>query len=302
MISPAVTVHMRQFRQNGLMADRAAFPPTGRSIQLSVSGQQARIVPDEHDDGWVLEIGGKVQSHVDVADPTRIRYEYLARMANVLDACWPPARPVRILHLGAGALTLQRYLQLTRPDSAQTVIELERELPTLVASELALPAGTDLHVIIGDARAELADLHEQRFDAVVLDIDTGAEAAEHLTGEEFYGELLDVLAEQGVLLINIGDDTGLRFLARQARALESATAEAGLSGVWMLAETSMLERLQAGNAVLAAGGALTTSEPEALRSGLLAAGPHPASVLDPAQTAALATGIGQEHRGPPETA
>jgi hypothetical protein len=267
--------------------------PTGRTIQLGVSGEQARIIPDEHDDGWVLEIGGAVQSHVDLADPTRIRYEYLRRMANVLDAGWPRAAPLRILHLGGGALTLPRYVQATRPGSAQTVVDLDRELPSLVASELPLPEGTDLRVVIGDARTELAHLADERYDAVVLDIATGEDAAAHLTGAEYYGELLGHLTEHGVLLVNIGDDTGLRFLARQARSLEDAAAGAGLSGAWALADANLLERLDTGNVVLAAGGALAVQDPEALRSRLQAAGPHPAAVLDPSQTAGLAARIGR---------
>ncbi|XKH53743.1 fused MFS/spermidine synthase [Citricoccus nitrophenolicus] len=275
-----------------MMADPDAFHPTPRSLHLSVSGEQARIRPDEHDEGWVLEISGAVQSHVDLHDPTRIRYEYLRRVANVLDAGWPSHRPLRILHLGAGALTLPRYVQLTRPSSVQTVVDLNRELPTLVCSALPLPEGTDLTVIIGDARAELARLEGQEFDAVVLDIYTSVDAAAHLTGSEFYGELLGHLAESGVLLVNIGDDTGLRFLARQARALESAAAGAGLTGAWTLADATMLDRLQAGNAVLAAGSALDGQDQAGLHTRLLAAGPHPAAVLAPEQTAALAARIG----------
>lgn len=273
------------------MTSRDSATPTGRSIQLSESGERARIIQDEHDDGWVLEIGGAVQSHVDLADPTRIRYEYLRRMANVLDACWPPAARIRILHLGAGALTLPRYVQATRPGSVQTVVDLDRELPSLVASELPLPEGTDLTVVIGDARDGLAHVSQERFDAVVLDIATAEDAAAHLTGREYYGELLGRLTEHGVLLVNIGDDAGLRFLGRQSGALEEAATEAGLTGAWALADANLVERLDTGNVVLAAGGALAAQGPEELRSRLLAAGPHPAAVLDPSQTAALAARI-----------
>ncbi|WP_313823690.1 fused MFS/spermidine synthase [Citricoccus sp.] len=213
-------------------------------------------------------------------------------MANVLDAAWPDHRPLRILHLGAGALTLPRYVQQTRPGSVQTVVDLDRELPTLVCSALPLPEGTDLTVVIGDARAELTRLEGRRFDVVILDIYTAVDAAVHLTGSEFYGELLGLLLESGVLLVNIGDDTGLRFLAGQAQALENAAAHAGLSGAWTLADATMLDRLQAGNAVLAAGAALDGQDQADLRTGLLTAGPHPAAVLDPEQTAALAARIG----------
>lgn len=269
------------------MDSQRAPGPTGRSIQLGISGEQARIIPDEHDDGWVLEIGGAVQSHVDLADPTRIRYEYLRRMANVLDASWPAAAPIRILHLGAGALTLPRYVQATRPGSVQTVVDLDRELPSFVTAELPLPEGTDLTVVTGDARDALGQVPAGPVDAVVLDIATAAPGAEHLTGARYYAELLERLTADGVLLVNIGDDSGLRFLGRQARALEEAAAEARLAGAWALADAALLERLGTGNVVLAAGGAFSAQDPEGLRARLLAAGPHPAAVLDPTQLAGL---------------
>lgn len=259
-------------------------PATSRTIQLSVTGQQARIVPDEHDDGWVLEVGGHIQSHVDLTDPTRIRYEYLARMAALLRTSFPPGEPISIAHLGAGALTLPRFLQATRPGSEQLVIELERELTSLVTTELPLPAGTDLTVIVGDARTELAALAPRQFDAVVLDIYTGEGTVEHLTGQDFYTELLDRLTARGLLLINVGDDAGLSFFARQAHALERATAQAGMTGAWTLADHNLVRRRDTGNLVLAAGPALSARPPEETQSVLLAAGPHPAAVLTPPET------------------
>lgn len=268
----------------------ATHSPSGRTVQLSVSGQQARIVPDEHDDGWVLEIGGMIQSHVDLQDPTRIRYEYLARMAALLDHAFPQREPISVLHLGAGALTLPRYVQATRPGSAQVTVELERELPSLVIAELPLPAGTELEVVIGDARAELAELSPRRFDAVVLDIYTGEGEVEHLTGTDFYAELMAALTERGLLLVNVGDDTGHRFYALQAAAVEQAATGAGLTGAWTLADANLIERREAGNLVLAAGPALgstDTDQLDALRADLLGAGPHPAAVLNPADTADL---------------
>ena len=43
------------------------------------------------------------------------------------------------------------------------------------------------------------------FDAVVLDIGTGEEGAEHLRGAVFYGELLELLTAGGVLLAGEAD-------------------------------------------------------------------------------------------------
>lgn len=152
----------------------SALPPASqRSVQLAFSDQPAWIVKDEVDGGWVLQIGGAEQSHVDLADPTHIVHEYLLRMTHVLDAFRPAREPIRIAHLGAGALTLARYVQTTRPGSAQLTIEIERELPTLVTTALPLPVGTDLEIVIGDAREELAAMDGRRFDALVIDVFSG---------------------------------------------------------------------------------------------------------------------------------
>ena len=39
------------------------------------------------------------------------------------DLAFPPGEPLRVLHLGGGALTLPRYLQHTRPASRQLVAD-----------------------------------------------------------------------------------------------------------------------------------------------------------------------------------
>ena len=283
-----------------------------RTVQLSASGQEAMILPAEFGTGVELAIGGAVQSHVDPDDPRLVRYEYLRRIATVFDVAGAPGAPLRTLHLGAGALTLPRYLQATRPGSEQLVVDLDRELVDFVVGALPLPAGTRLESIVGDARMVAVDLlmEGERFDAVVLDIGTGEDGAEHLRGTEFYAELLGLVgvgadaagggeaeAEGGVLLVNIGDDPGLRFLGTQIRALDEAARAGGPGdraagtgsggaglGVWTLADAGMLERRAAGNAVLAVGPGLDEVMAERLR----AAGPHPAAVLNPAESRELA--------------
>src|SRR5699024_7729326 len=203
---------------------------------MNTFSERIRIVPSGYDDGWILEIDGDVQSHVDLHDPGLIRFEYLRRIGNVLDLCWPEGEPIRLLHLGAGALTLTRYEQATRPGSHQTVIELDPDLIRLVTTELPLPEGTDLTVITGDARSELAKSDPGSFDAIIVDIFTGKDAATHLSDTDFYLEALHHLTSQGVLLVNIGDDEGLEFFDQQARVLHGAAVSTGLTGVWTLAD------------------------------------------------------------------
>lgn len=255
----------------------------GANVHLSFSGHQAEILPHPQG-GWALEIAGLEQSHVDLEDPRRILHEYLRRMTGVLDALRPAGEPIAIAHLGGGALTLPRYVQATRPGSVQQVVEIERELPTFVMQSLPLPEGTQLEVIIGDAREQLAALPEQGLDALVLDVFTGEEESPaHLRGAAFCAEALSRLRPDGMLLVNVGDDAGQRFVRAQIRDLEEAAAGVGVPGVWTLTHAGLLEHPADGNYVLLAGGALQDAPAAAWR----AAGPHPAAVLDPLESARL---------------
>ncbi|WP_203230761.1 spermidine synthase, partial [Agromyces humi] len=78
--------------------------------------------------GLTLLVDGTAQSHVDPADPTRLFFEYVRRLGHVLDAVAPEGEPIRVLHLGGGAMTLPRYVAATRPGSHQLVVELDPEV------------------------------------------------------------------------------------------------------------------------------------------------------------------------------
>lgn len=254
-------------------------------MQLSTSGVRARLAPADHGSGWELFVGHHLQSHVDPANPLEVRYEYLRRMANVLDAATHPGEPLRVLHLGAGALTLPRYVQATRPGSGQVVVDIDRELVSFVTETLPLPAGSDVEVVVGDARDAVQELAAagELFAVVVVDLPTDTEACAHLAGPDFHLELLDLLDEQGLLMTNIGTEDGLTFLADQLEVLDEAATTEGHDGVWTLADAGMLDRRTAGNAVL-----VVSPLGDRMREALSAAGPHPGVVLDPTASRELA--------------
>ena len=52
--------------------------------------------------GRVLMLDGAPHSYVDLADPTHLEFEYVRRMAAVLDLAAPTGQPLRVLHLGGG--------------------------------------------------------------------------------------------------------------------------------------------------------------------------------------------------------
>jgi spermidine synthase len=251
-----------------------ADPGGTRSTRfLRTTGQHASIEPDAFTDGgYVLSIGGAEQSHVNLAHPEDIFYEYLRRIGHLVDLAAPEGQPITALHLGAGALTLARYVQATRPGSVQYAVELERELLDFVLQHLPLPDGTDLHTVIGDARDALADLDpELQFDVVILDIFSGPEAPVHIACQEFYQEARARLAPGGLLIVNVGDEPGLTLVRSQAAALRRV-----MTDVAAFAETGMFEGRYPGNIILAG---TQTAWPDAWTAELTARGPHPAKVL-----------------------
>lgn len=248
------------------------------SRYLRASGIHASIEPDTLVPGSaILALGGAEQSHVNLADPGQIFYEYLARMAAVIDLMAPEGQALTAAHLGAGAFTLPRYLQHTRPGSRQWAVELERELPDFVLTELPLPQDTRLEVALGDARDEFAALspgpsgEPRRFALVVLDVFSGPEAPSHLASADFYREVADRLEPGGLFLVNVGDDPPFTLIRSQGKALLEV-----FPGVAALCETGMLSARYPGNIVFAA---RTDPWPSDWTDALLAAGPHPAAVL-----------------------
>ena len=259
-------------------------PLAGASRYLAGVGTHATIAPDDLVPGaYILAIGGAEQSHVDLADPEHVFYAYLRRIANVLDLLMPPGEPLRVLHLGAGALTLARYVQARRPGSPQVAVELERELLGFVLDRLPLPPGTVLETRIGDARWELASLASRApFDAIVLDVFSGPGAPSHLAHRDFYAEAAALLAPGGAMLVNIGDDPPLALVRSQLAAMRTVFRE-----VAALSEPEMFEARFPGN-VIAVG--LQSPWPEAWSAALVAAGPYPTELRRGVELDGLAGG------------
>ena len=263
---------------------RARFEDSPASVRLS-DGTLAHVVRSEYAGGWELQVDGTPQSHVDLDDPTHLHFEYVARMGAVIDLLRMPRQPLTAVHLGAGALTLPRYVDATRPGSRQQVIELEPALVELVRTELPLPKGASIRVRIGDAREGLGRLPAAltgNVDLLISDVYAGSQTPAHLTTVEFYSVAEKLLAPEGVLLVNVADGAGLRFARRQV-----ATVRAVFEHVIVLAEVQVLKGRRFGNLVIAASRSPLPSE---WLPRLMAAGPHPAKVAQGAELEEFALG------------
>jgi spermidine synthase len=249
--------------------------PEHPHVLLKESGYLAVIEPDRWvPGGKMLVVDGTPQSHVSTDDNGQLFFEYVARIGHVIDQLGMPGEPITAVHLGAGALTLPRYIHSTRPGSRQQVIELERELVDLVRAEIPLPRGADIRVRYGDARDVLNRLPAGltgAADLVVVDIFSGARTPAHVTSLEFYREAATLLKPDGIMAINIADGPGLKFARSQV-----ATVSAALEDVAVLAETQVLKGRRFGNVVIIGSRAML---PLDWMPRLLAGGPHPSKVV-----------------------
>ncbi|MDT0274810.1 spermidine synthase [Blastococcus goldschmidtiae] len=240
---------------------------------VPVAGGTAELLADADRDGsWVLMVNGTPQSHVDLADPTHLEFEYVRRIGHVLDLAAAAGEPLDVVHLGGGALTLPRYVATTRPGSRQRVVEIDQPLTDLVREYLPLPRNARVRVRAADARAALVTLHPASADVVVTDVFAGARTPAHLTTVEFAREVARVLRPGGIYAANVADGPPLRFARGQVATLRQVFRH-----VCLLAEPGTMRGRRFGNLVaVASDGEL----PLAGLSRACARDPMPARVVD----------------------
>ncbi|MEU7055826.1 fused MFS/spermidine synthase [Streptomyces sp. NPDC046197] len=208
----------------------------------------ARLMPDvDRARAWLLTVDGAPQSYVDLDEPTHLEFEYARRLGHVLDTVGEPGRPLDVLHLGGGALTLPRYVAATRPGSRQDVVEADQGLLELVVAHLPLPddARTALHA--ADARAWLEAAPADSADVLIADVFGGSRVPAHLTSLAYAREAERVLRPDGVYLANLADAAPFTFLRSQLATFAAVFGELAL-----IAEPGVLRGRRFGNGVLVA--------------------------------------------------
>ncbi|MBB6419895.1 spermidine synthase [Streptomyces massasporeus] len=218
-------------------------------VARSVDHGFAKLMPDvDRERAWLLTVDGAPQSYVDLDEPAHLEFEYTRRLGHVLDVVAEPGRALDVVHLGGGALTLPRYVAVTRPGSRQDVVEADRGLLELVSEHLPLPEGSDIALHAADARVWLEHAPEDSADVLLADVFSGSRVPAHLTSVAYVREAARVLRGSGVYLANLPDAAPFAFLRSQLATLATAFAE-----LVLIAEPGVLRGRRFGNAVLVAG-------------------------------------------------
>lgn len=205
--------------------------------------------------GYFLSVDGVAQSHVDLDDPTHLEFEYMQWLGHLVDVMAPAGEPLRVVHLGAGALTLARYVGSTRPGSRQRAVDIDESVVATMRARARLPRGLRVPVQIADAREAIARMRPGSADLVVLDVFVGARTPAHLTSVEMVRLVRRLLADDGVVAVNIPDgpahrSTGPRSLSHLRRQV--ATYGSVFREVLVVSEPGVWRGRRFGNLVLVA--------------------------------------------------
>ena len=192
-------------------------------------GGRIEFLPDDDGRGGVtVMMDGSPQSHVDLADPHNLGFEYIAHFAAVIDTL--PVGPLAITHIGGAGLTLARYVNAERPGSPQIVLEPNVELTDLVRRELPLTRQHRIRVRPVDGRTGVAQLADASADVVVLDAYADGRVPRELATMEFFRDACRVLRSSGTMLLNLADEPGMAYVRRAYAGLFTVFGHVALIG------------------------------------------------------------------------
>jgi spermidine synthase len=228
-------------------------------VPIATGTAEVQRSPD--DPGAVtLLVNGVPSSHLDLADPERLDFEYMQQMAAVLGHLRQGPGPFRAVHLGAAGCAMARWADSRFPGARQIAVDLDPVLVSLVREWFDLPRSPALRLRAGEARAELTTLPDASADAVLRDVFAGDRTPPHVTTEEFVRDVARVLRPGGVYLANCADRPPLAL----ARA-EAATVGAVFAHVGVVSEPALLRGRRYGNLLV-----VGTDDPDLLASAPLA--------------------------------
>ena len=243
--------------------------------------EPVEIVAADRAAAYVVRVGGRDQSHVDLSDPTLLAFDYVRRMGDVVDAAAPAGEPVAVLHVGGAGLTLPRYVAATRPGSPQVVLEPDADLTALVRERLPLPRRSGIKVRPVDGVTGVRAVRDGWAGLVLLDAYAGGEVPAGLLVRSQVAEVDRVLAPGGLYLLNLADRAPFAATRRAVATLRERFAH-----VMVSAEPATLRGRRPGNLLVVVG---HHPVPVAALSRRAASSAAPYRVLD---AAAVSDGLG----------
>lgn len=263
---------MMIYRDTAVPSRRDHWEIGGSDVAKDLSDDVVEIVADGGAGCFIVRVGGREQSYVDLNDPTRLAFDYVRRVGDVLDALAPPSEPIRVVHVGGAGLTLPRYVAATRPTSAQVVLEPAENLTARVRDELPLPRRSGIKVRAVDGVTGIAALRDGYADVVVVDAFERGNVPVGLVEAEHFAQIGRVLLPTGCYVLNLVDQAPFTLARDTVAGLREV-----FTSLMISAEPATLRGRRPGNLLITAG---RNGVPLADLRRRAASSPAPYQVLD----------------------
>ncbi len=200
--------------------------PMGRVLKLREEKNPGVLYADHSQYSWIavldnpydpnireLRLDMLTHSVVDISDPTRLLYEYEWVYDIVLDMYYPDRQPLSAMIIGGGGFTFPHYLEVTRPGSYIEAAEIDPAVTEAAHKAFGFPRETSVKIFNMDARNRIEDLIRLKrmgrevpvFDCIFGDSINQYSVPFQLTTVEFNEKLHELLADEGVYMLNLVD-------------------------------------------------------------------------------------------------
>lgn len=178
----------------------------------------ARVEVDpDRASGRLLWLDTLQHTYVDLDDPAHLEFRYTRLLASAIEAF--STGPIDVVHIGGGGLSMPRWVDVTRPGSTSTVLEIDPGLIRIAREELGYVDDLDIDIRIGDGRTGLADLAPGSADVVIGDAFGGVAVPWHLTTVEAVADIEELLSPAGIYALNLIDHGAMAFARAELATL-----------------------------------------------------------------------------------
>lgn len=170
-------------------------------------------------------------SEIDFDDPYAFKQEYEWVYDAVVEKFYPKPQAIRTFFIGGGGFIFPRYFDELRPGSHTEVTEIDPAVTKAAYEVFGLSPDNTLEIHNMDARNRITSLIEARradagavppYDIIIGDSFNDFSVPAHLTTQEFTQSVNELLAEDGLYLLNMIDmhDPGM-FLSAFVNTLQT---------------------------------------------------------------------------------
>lgn len=155
----------------------------------------------------ILFLNDQMHSSVNLDDESILFFEYAKETSKIIDQISLPGQSIKCLILGAGAYSIPRYIQKTRPGSPQTVVEISKDLIEFVDTYIPFDDKSFTDIVCEDAYDYVFNRENEnsKYDFVLFDVYADPYLEDRFISYEFLKKLDSFVSAKGVVAINVID-------------------------------------------------------------------------------------------------